>query len=156
MQNKKQQENKNIAQNRKAFHDYFIKERFEAGISLLGTEVKSCRAAGVSLVDSYVAIEKGELVLLNAHIAPYLQGNRFNHEPRRKRTLLMHKREIARLKRQIEQKGLTIIPLSFYFNPRGKVKVEIGLCQGKQAHDKRDALKERMDKREMDRAMKQH
>lgn len=145
---------RSIAQNRKAFHDYFVKERFEAGIALTGTEVKSCRDGGVSLVDAYAAIEKGELKLIGVHIAPYEYGNRLNHEPRRQRTLLMHKREILRLKKGIEQKGLTLVPLAFYFNARGKVKVELGLCQGKQAHDKRESMKESMDRRDMARAMK--
>ena len=145
---------RSIAQNRKAFHDYFVKERFEAGIALTGTEVKSCRANGVSLVDSYATITRGEVMLLNVHIAPYAFGNRENHEPRRDRMLLMHKREIAKLKKSVEQKGLTLVPLAFYFNERGKVKVELGLCQGKQAHDKREAMKESMDRRDMARAMK--
>ena len=145
---------RSIAQNRKAFHDYFVKERFEAGIALTGTEVKSCRANGVSLVDSYATITRGEVMLLNVHIAPYAFGNRENHEPRRDRKLLMHKREIAKLKKSVEQKGLTLVPLAFYFNERGKVKVELGLCQGKQAHDKREAMKESMARRDMARAMK--
>ena len=145
---------RSIAQNRKAFHDYVVKERFEAGIALTGTEVKSCRANGVSLVDSYATITRGEVMLLNVHIAPYAFGNRENHEPRRDRKLLMHKREIAQLKKSVEQKGLTLVPLAFYFNERGKVKVELGLCQGKQAHDKREAMKESMDRRDMARAMK--
>ena len=145
---------RSIAQNRKAFHDYFVKERFEAGIALTGTEVKSCRANGVSLVDSYATITRGEVMLLNVHIAPYAFGNRENHEPHRDRKLLMHKREIAKLKKSVEQKGLTLVPLAFYFNERGKVKVELGLCQGKQAHDKREAMKESMDRRDMARAMK--
>ena len=145
---------RSIAQNRKAFHDYFVKERFEAGIALTGTEVKSCRANGVSLVDSYATITRGEVMLLNVHIAPYAFGNRENHEPRRDRKRLMHKREIAKLKKSVEQKGLTLVPLAFYFNERGKVKVELGLCQGKQAHDKREAMKESMDRRDMARAMK--
>lgn len=146
--------NRTVAQNKKALHDYFVKERFEAGIELVGTEVKSCRAAGVSLVDSYITVEKGELKLLGVHIAPYEFGNRLNHEARRPRRLLMHKREIGRLKKNIEQKGLTLIPLSFYFNVRGKVKVEVGLCVGKQAHDKRDTLRKNQDERDMQRAMK--
>ena len=145
---------RSIAQNRKAFHDYFVEERYEAGIALTGTEVKSCRANGVSLVDSYATITRGEVMLLNVHIAPYAFGNRENHEPRRDRKLLMHKREIAKLKKSVEQKGLTLVPLAFYFNERGKVKVELGLCQGKQAHDKREAMKESMDRRDMARAMK--
>jgi len=149
---KKQEERKSIAVNRKARHDYQVLENFEAGISLTGTEVKSCREAGVSLTDSYAAVQGGELYLVGAHIAPYAQGNIFNHEPRRKRKLLMHRREILRLKKSIEAKGLTLIPLSFYFGNRGRIKVELGLCRGKNTADKREALKKKMDDIEMNRA----
>ena len=141
-----------IAQNKKAFHDYIVLQKYEAGIALVGTEVKSCRDNGVSLVDSYVMVQNGELKLIGAHIAPYAMGNRFNHEPRRTRVLLMHKREIGKLKRGMEEKGMTLIPLSFYFK-RGRVKVEIGLCKGKNAHDKRESLKKDMAKREIRQAM---
>ena len=149
---KKQEERKSIAVNRKARHDYQVLENFEAGISLTGTEVKACREAGVSLTDSYAAVQGGELYLVGAHIAPYAQGNIFNHEPRRKRKLLMHRREILRLKKSIEAKGLTLIPLSFYFGNRGRIKVELGLCRGKNTADKREALKKKMDDIEMNRA----
>jgi SsrA-binding protein len=145
---------KNIAQNKKARHDYAILDSFEAGIELTGTEVKSCRAGGVSLVDSYATVIDGELKLIGTHIAPYEMGNRFNHEPRRQRRLLMHKREIGRLKKSVEQKGLTLVPLSFYFNSRGKVKVNLGLCRGKNVGDKRESLKARDDQRDMDRMRK--
>jgi SsrA-binding protein len=144
---------KNIVQNKKARHDYAILEHFEAGIELTGTEVKSCRAAGVSLNDAYAAVQEGQLLLLNAHIAPYEQGNRNNHPPRRPRRLLMHKREIFRLKKSVESKGLTLIPLSMYFNDRGKVKVNLALCRGKNVRDKRETLKKRTDDREIRRAI---
>ena len=144
---------KNIAQNKKARHDYAVLDSFEAGIELTGTEVKSCRAGGFSLVDSYAKVENGEMYLLGAHIAPYLQGNRNNHAPRRNRRLLLHKREIARLKKNIEAKGLTLVPLSVYFNDRGMVKVQLGLCRGKNVHDKRETLKKSQDEREIRRAM---
>ena len=144
---------KNIAQNKKARHDYAVLDSFEAGIELTGTEGKSCRAGGFSLADSYAKVENGEMYLLGAHIAPYLQGNRNNHAPRRNRRLLLHKREIARLKKNIEAKGLTLVPLSVYFNDRGMVKVQLGLCRGKNVHDKRETLKKSQDEREIRRAM---
>ena len=150
---KKQEERKSIAVNRKARHEYQVLENFEAGIVLTGTEVKSCREAGVNLTDSYAAIQGGELFLIGTHIAPYAQGNIFNHEPRRKRKLLMHRREILRLKRNIEAKGLTLIPLAFYFGNRGRIKVELGLCRGKNTVDKREDLKKKMDDIEVRRAM---
>lgn len=140
---------KNIIQNKKARHDYAVLEHFEAGIELTGTEVKSCRAGGVSLTDAYAAVQDGQLLLLSAHIAPYEQGNRNNHQPRRSRRLLMHKREILRLKKSVESKGLTLVPLSMYFNDKGKVKVELALCRGKNVHDKREAIKQRTDDREI-------
>jgi SsrA-binding protein len=146
---------KNICQNKKARHDYTVLDTFEAGIALTGTEVKSCRANGVSLTDAYAQADaKGNLNLLGTNIALYDQGNRNNHDPRRNRRLLMHKREILRLRKSVEQKGLTLIPLSFYFNDKGKVKVELGLCRGKNVHDKRDSLKKKDDEREMSRAMR--
>ena len=144
---------RSIAQNRKAFHDYFVKERFEAGIALTGTEVKSCRANGVSLVDSYATITRGEVMLLNVHIAPYAFGNRENHEPRRDRKLLMHKREIMRLFGRVKQDGYALIPLSVYF--RGSlVKVEVALARGKKLYDKREDAAKKDAKRQIDRAMK--
>ena len=153
-QKKKQEERKSIAVNRKARHDYAVIETFEAGISLTGTEVKSCRASGVNLSDSYAVIVKGELKLLNAHISPYEQGNIFNHAPRRQRTLLMHKKEILRLKKSIEAKGLTLVPLSMYFSPKNKVKVELALCRGKNVVDKREDMKKKMDELDMKRSLK--
>ena len=142
-----------IAKNRKAFHDYFIEERFEAGIALYGTEVKSIRAGTVNLKDSFCHIKSGEIFAQNMHISPYEKGNIFNRDPLRPKKLLMHKREIAKLYGQMKQQGYTLIPLSLYFK-RSLVKVEIGLCRGKKMHDKRESQAEKDAKREMDRKMK--
>ena len=135
------------AQNRKAFHDYFVEERFEAGIELAGTEVKSIRAGTLNLKDCYCSVKDGEMFVLGMHISPYEKGNIFNKDPVRPRRLLMHKREIRKLYALVKQDGYTLVPLSVYFK-NARVKVEIGLCRGKKNYDKRDA------KREMDRAMK--
>ncbi len=143
-----------VCSNRKAKRDYHIEERMEAGISLVGTEVKSLREGTVHLQDAYAAIENGEIFLHNAHISPYKEGNRFNHEPKRTRKLLMHKREIRRLIGKIQQKSFTLIPLSFYFNNEGKVKVELGLAKGKRAYDKRREIAERDANRELRREFK--
>ncbi len=143
-----------IAQNRKAFHDYFVEERFEAGISLSGTEVKSIRAGHVNLKDSFCTVEDGQLVVVGMHISPYEQGNIFNKDPLRKRVLLMHKREIMRLFGLVKQDGMAIVPLSLYWKG-SHVKVELGLCKGKRQHDKREAMARRDAKREIDRAIKQ-
>ena len=129
---------KTIATNRKAFHEYFVIERYEAGISLSGTEVKSLRAGGVNLKDAWCNIENGELIIKQMHISPYDHGNIFNKMPTRDRKLLMHKREIMRLFGTVKQQGLTLVPLSIYFKG-SLVKVEVGLCRGKQLHDKRAA-----------------
>ena len=145
---------KTVAQNRKAFHEYFVEERFEAGISLAGTEVKSIRQGKLNLKDSYCAVKNGEMFVRGMHISPYEQGNIFNKDPMRDRRLLMHKREIMRLYGRVKQDGMALIPLSVYFSgPR--VKVEIGLCKGKKLHDKRDAAAERDAKRVIDRALKE-
>ena len=149
----KKQAVKIIAQNKKAFHDYFVEEKYEAGISLCGTEVKSIRAGGVNLKDSYCSFEGGEIFVTGMHISPYEHGNIFNHEPRRERRLLMHRREIMKLQGLVQQKGYTLIPLSLYLS-RGYVKVEIGLCRGKKLYDKRDADAKRQADRDMDRHMK--
>ena len=142
------------AQNRKAYHDYFVEERYEAGIELAGTEVKSIRGGRVNLKDSYCVAKDGELFALSMHISPYEQGNIFNKDPDRPKRLLMHKREILRLFAKIKQDGYTLVPLSLYFKgPR--VKVEIGLCKGKKLYDKREAAAKKDAKREMDRALKQ-
>lgn len=145
---------KTIAQNRKAFHDYFVEERFEAGISLAGTEVKSIRAGKVNLKDCFCTVEDGQLVVIGMHISPYEQGNIFNKDPLRKRVLLMHKKEIMRLFGKVKQEGMAIVPLSLYWKGP-HVKVELGLCRGKRQHDKREAMAKRDAHREMDRAMKQ-
>ena len=142
------------AQNRKAFHDYFVLERFEAGIELFGTEVKSIRAGQVNLKDSYCTIREGELFVRGMHVSPYEKGNIFNKDPLRVRKLLMHKREIVNLFSKTKQDGYSVIPLAVYFKS-SRVKVEIGLCKGKKLHDKRDSIAARDAKREMDRAMKE-
>lgn len=142
-----------IAQNKKARHDFFILDTWEAGIVLQGTEVKSLRDSRVNLKDSYARVRNGEVWLIGVHISPYPQGNIANHEPERDRKLLLHAREIERLRRNIEEKGLTIVPLSLYFS-EGRVKVELGLAKGKHTYDKREDTAEREARREMDRARK--
>ena len=145
---------KTIADNRKAFHDYFVLERFEAGIELAGTEVKSIRAGQVNLKDSYCTIKDGELFVRAMHISPYEHGNIFNKDPVRPRRLLMHKREIVKLNARVMQDGVALIPLSLYFKD-SRVKVELGLCKGKKLYDKRDSDAERQSKRDIDRMMKE-
>ena len=142
-----------IATHRKAFRDYFVEERFEAGIELRGTEVKSLRAGEVSLAGAFARIENGQAVLHKMTVKPYEYGNQFNHEPARPRRLLLHRREIRKLAAETEQKRLALIPLSVYFR-RGRVKVELGLCRGKQRHDKRETLKRKTADREAERAMR--
>ncbi len=149
-----QQGIKEIAQNRKAFHDYFVLEKYEAGIELAGTEVKSVRAGQVNMKDSYCSIKNGELFLRGMHISPYEKGNIFNRDPVRVRRLLMHKREINRLNSQVMQQGVALIPLSLYFKD-SKVKVEIGICKGKKLYDKREASAKKDAQRDMDRVMKE-
>ncbi len=143
-----------ITLNRKARHDYFVLETYEAGIELFGTEVKSLRAGSVNLKDSWCSIKDGELFLMGAHISPYEKGNIFNRDPLRVRKLLMHKREIMKLFGTIKQDGYSLIPLSLYFK-NSHVKVEVGLCKGKKLYDKREDMARRDAKREMDRAMKE-
>lgn len=143
-----------ITTNRKARHLYFVVETVEAGIVLRGTEVKSIRCGGGSVVDSYASVDKGEMYLYSFNIPPYEKGNRYNVDPVRARKLLLNKREINKLGGQVTQKGFTLIPLSVYFNERGKVKVELGLCKGKKAYDKRDAIRERDEKRIQERDFK--
>lgn len=145
---------KEITSNRKAFHEYFVLERFEAGIELAGTEVKSIRAGNVNLKDSFCTVKNGELFLRGMHVSPYEQGNIFNRDPVRPRRLLMHKREILKLNSRVMQDGVTLIPLSLYFKD-SRVKVELGLCKGKKLHDKRDSEAERQSKRDIDRIMKE-
>ena len=142
-----------VAKNSKAFHDYFIEDRYETGIALAGTEVKSIRQGNVNLKDSFCIIKDGEISVLGMHISPYEKGNIFNKDPRRTRKLLMHKREIMRLFGKIKQDGYSLIPLSIYF--KGPyVKLEIGLARGKKLYDKRDSAAKKDAKREIDRAMK--
>ena len=142
-----------VAKNNKAYHDYFIEEKYETGIELAGTEVKSIRLGNVNLKDSFCLIKDGELSVLGMHVSPYEKGNIFNKDPRRPRRLLMHKREIMRLFGRIKQDGYSLIPLSVYFKgPR--VKLEIGLAKGKKLYDKREAAARRDAKREIDRVMK--
>jgi SsrA-binding protein len=152
-QAKEKSEFKSIAENRKARHDYFIEETYEAGLALQGTEVKSCRLGRVNLRDGYAQIEQGQIYLNNVHISPYEQGNRFNHEPLRKRRMLMHKGEILKLFSQVREKGYTLVPLRLYFK-KGRVKVEIGLAKGKKSYDKRDDIAARDVQREMARAVR--
>lgn len=132
-----------VAQNRKARHNYFIEETMEAGLALTGTEVKSLRGGRSSIAESYVTEDGGEAWLVNADIPEYAGGNRFNHERKRPRKLLLHKKEINRLIGAIQREGRTVVPLQVYFNPRGRAKIEIALVTGKQAHDKRQAIKDR-------------
>ena len=153
MAEKKKEQQKIVAQNKKAWHDYFVEEKYEAGIALLGTEIKSVRRGAVNLKDSYCSFEAGELLAVGVHISPYEQGNRFNHEPLRDRKLLMHKREIMKLMGLVQQKGYTLIPLSLYF-AGSYVKVELGLCRGKKLYDKREADAKKQADRDMDRHMK--
>ena len=146
---------KTISVNKKARHDYFVIESFEAGIELVGTEVKSIRAGGVNLKDSWCGIENGELMVKQMHISPYEHGNIFNRDPLRGRRLLMHKSEINRLYGLVRQKEYTLIPLSLYFKG-SRVKMQLGLCKGKKLYDKREDAAKRDAAREIDRAMKEH
>jgi SsrA-binding protein len=151
-QNQNSGEIRVVAANRRARHDYFIDETYEAGIVLVGMEVKSIRDGRLSLQDSYAEIKDGEAWLYNMHISPYPQAHRFNPEPNRPRKLLLHRREIDRLRGKLEQRGYTLIPLSVYFK-RGKVKIELGLARGKRQYDKRRAIAEREARRELERAL---
>ena len=150
----KQQGIKQAAANRKAFHDYFVLDRYEAGIELFGTEVKSIRAGTLNLKDSYCTVKNGELFVRGMHISPYEKGNIFNRDPVRPRRLLMHKREIVKLQARVMQDGVALIPLSLYFKD-SRVKVELGLCKGKQLHDKRDSMAKKDSDREIQRALRQ-
>lgn len=144
---------KSLAENRKARHDYFIEETFEAGVVLTGTEVKSCRLGRANLQDSFAEVRNGEVFLQNVHISPYEQGNRFNHEPRRERKLLLHKLEIVRLIGKVREKGFTLVPLRLYLK-NGKIKVELALARGKKSYDKRRDIAERDARREVERALR--
>jgi SsrA-binding protein len=147
-----QQQIKVIANNRKARHDYHIEDSLEAGLVLTGSEIKSIRAGQVNLRDSYGTVRDGELWLVNAHIAPYKQATHTNHEPKRDRKLLLHRREINRLISKLQEKGLTLVPLKLYLS-NGRAKVEMGLARGKKQYDKRQSLRERDDRRQIDRAL---
>lgn len=145
-----------VAENRRARFDYHIEDKFEAGIALSGTEVKSLRAGEGSIAESYAEVRDGETWLINANIPEFSHGNRNNHEPKRPRKLLLHGREIDRMTGAVERKGMTLIPLSVYFNGKGRAKVELGLAKGKQAHDKRAAIKDRDWKRDKARVLREH
>ncbi len=145
-----------VATNRKARHEYFIEESFEAGIALTGTEIKSVRAGKVSLQEGFVLIKNGEAWLMNVHIAHYEQGSRYNHEEVRPRKLLLHRRELNRLHNQATQRNWTIVPLRVYINGKGLAKVEVALARGKQLHDKRDSIARRDSEREIRRTLKEH
>ena len=144
----------NLAENRKARHDYFVEETIEAGIALVGTEVKSIRAGKCNLKDCYADVRNGEVFIYNMHISPYEQGNIFNVDPLRERKLLLHKEQISRFNGLIAREGYTLIPLSLYLK-EGKVKVALGLCRGKKNYDKRDSMLEKAHKRDMERALKE-
>ncbi|MGG5461854.1 SsrA-binding protein SmpB [Clostridium sp. B9] len=150
----KRKDNKTLAENRKARHDYFVDEAMEAGIALVGTEVKSIRNGRVNLKDCYADVYNGEVYINNMHISPYEQGNIFNVDPLRKRKLLLHKAEIQRLIGIVQQQGVALIPLSLYLK-NGRVKVNLGVCRGKKNYDKRDSMLEKAHKREMDRQLKE-
>lgn len=147
---------KTVAENRRARFDYHIEEVFEAGIALTGTEVKSLRFGEGSIAESYAEVRGGEVWLVNSNVPEFSHGNRYNHEPKRPRKLLLHEREIGRLTGAVERKGMTLVPLSVYFNGRGRAKVELALAKGKNAADKRATIKERDWKREQARIMRDH
>ena len=144
-----------IAQNKKAYHDYFVEERYEAGVELFGTEVKSIRAGKVNVKESYCDIKDGEVFVVGMHISPYEQGNVFNKDPLRPKKLLLHKKEILKLFGLVSQKGYTLVPLQVYLK-NSRVKIEIGLCRGKKLYDKRDDMAKNDAKRDMERAFKSH
>ena len=142
-----------ICKNRKAWHDYSIDEKYEAGIVLKGSEIKSCRLGKVNLKDSYAKIKDGGLFLINTHISPYDYANQFNHDPLRERKLLLHKGEIKRLIGKINERGMTLIPLSMYLK-NGKAKVELGLARGKKLYDKRESIKKKTENRDLERSLR--
>ena len=148
--------NKTVAQNRKARHDYFIVDAFECGIVLTGTEIKSVRAGNLNLKDSYASLDAGELWLVGMHISLYEKGTYYNHEPERRRKLLLHRHELLRLKGKVREKGLTLVPLSVYIKEGRRAKVELALARGRTAHDKRDAIADRDAKRDMARAVRRN
>lgn len=146
-------ESKTIAQNRKAYHDYFVLETYEAGIELFGTEIKSIRAGRVNLKDSFCSVDDGEMYAIGMHISTYEQGNRFNRDPMRKKKLLLHKKEINKLFAESQQQGFSIIPLQLYIR-KGRAKLQIGLCKGKKMYDKRAVQAKKDSDRAIERAMK--
>lgn len=150
----KDRDEKIVVTNRKAFHDYHIEDKLEAGLVLKGTEVKSLREGRVNLQDSYATVEHGEVILHHCHVSPYSHGNIMNHDPLRSRKLLLHRKQINKLLGQTQQKGLTLIPLRIYFTPRGHAKVELALARGKKQYDRRETIKEREADREVERALK--
>ena len=145
-----------VAENRKARHDYAVEDKFEAGIALTGTEVKSLRFGEGSIAESYAVVKDEQVWLINANIPEFSHGNRFNHEPKRPRKLLLHAREIAKLHGAVARQGMTLVPLPMYFNTRGRAKAELALARGRKAHDKREHEKEKDWKREQGRLLKQH
>jgi SsrA-binding protein len=145
-----------VAENRRARFDYFVEERFEAGIALSGTEVKSLRHGEGSIAESYATVDGDEVWLINSHIPEYSHGNRLNHQPRRARKLLLKGREIAKLHGAVTRQGLTLVPLSMYFNSRGRAKVELAVARGKKVHDKRETIKQRDWKRDQQRLLRSH
>ena len=154
LQDKKKGSGKQIAENRSARHDYFVLEAYEAGIELVGTEVKSIRQGGVNLKDSWCEIVGGEMLVNGMHISPYEKGNIFKRDPRRQRRLLLHRSEIRRLYDKVRQEGLTLVPLKLYFKG-SRVKLEVGLCRGKKLYDKRDDMAKRQSQRDIERAIKE-
>lgn len=147
-------EQKTVAQNKKAYHDYFVLETYEAGIELFGTEIKSIRAGKVNLKDSWCNIVNGEMLANGVHISPYEQGNRFNRDPMRPKRLLLHKKQIMKLYGEVKQQGLALIPLSVYFNESGKAKMLVGLCKGKKLFDKRETEAKKSAQRDIERAFR--
>jgi len=145
---------KPVASNRKAYHDYFIEETLEAGIALVGTEVKSLRGGRITLRDSYAELRSGELYLVGVHISPYEQGNVWNHDPMRVRKLLLHRREIERLEARVNERGYSVVPTKVYFKD-GRAKIELGLARGKKLYDKRADMAERDARRDMERSLKE-
>lgn len=148
-------EEREIAENRKARHDYFIDDVVEAGLSLTGTEVKSMRLGRVNLRDSYARVVNGEVYLMNCHVAPYDKGNRWNHDPYRDRKLLLHKKEIRELAARVKQDGMTLVPLRLYFDKYGRAKLSLAVARGKKQYDKRETIHQREAMRHIDRAMKE-
>jgi SsrA-binding protein len=148
-------EMKLIAKNKKAFHDFEVLEKLEAGIVCQGTEVKSIREGRINLKESYAIVKRGELWLVDCHVSPYTHGNIHNHDPIRRRKLLMHRREILRLHSKVAEKGMTLVPLAVYLNEKGRIKVELGVCKGKKTVDKRADEQERTEKREIQKILKE-